>query len=78
MAVLRFMCACCQINLEKVQERWWEALLEGEAKINVQKIDAVRPMDELEDEAQAKIEEMMYNEHCKRIGKPQSHEQVRR
>lgn len=62
------------INLEKNQERWWEALLTNEPKISVRKIDASRPITDLDDEAQAKIEEMMYNEHQKRLGKPQTHE----
>lgn len=62
------------INLEKVEERWWDALLTDEPKINVRKIDPSRPMTDLDDEAQAKIEEMMYNEQQKRLGRPQSHE----
>ena len=68
---------CVQITLEKVQERWWEALLKADPRINVRKIDASRPITDLDDEAQAKIGEMMYNERQKRLGKPQSHEQVR-
>ncbi|CAD5124439.1 DgyrCDS12722 [Dimorphilus gyrociliatus] len=62
------------INLEKIEERWWESALKGEPTINVRKIDASRPITDLDDEAQAKIEEMMYNEQMKRLGKPQSHE----
>lgn len=62
------------INLEKVQERWWEAVLVDEPKINVRKIDPSRPITDLDDEAQAKIEELMYNEQQKRLGLPQSHE----
>ena len=65
-----------QVNMEKKEERWWEALLTDEPKISVRKIDASRPMSDLDDEAQAKIEEMMYNEHRKRLGLPQSHEEV--
>ena len=66
-----------QICLEKVQERWWEAVFVNEPRINVRKIDPSRPITDLDDEAQAKIEEMMFNEHQKRLGKPQSHEVVR-
>lgn len=62
------------INLDKKQERWWEAILTTEPKINVQKIDASRPMTDLDDEAQTKIEEMMFNERQKKLGLPQSHE----
>jgi len=65
-----------QINLEKVQERWWEAVFTDEPKISVRKIDPSRPITDLDDEAQAKIEELMYNEHQKRLGLPQSHEKV--
>jgi hypothetical protein len=65
-----------QVNLEKVQERWWEAVFLDEPKINVRKIDASRPMTDLDDEAQTKIEEMLYNEHQKHLGLPQSHEKV--
>jgi len=65
-----------KINLEKVQERWWEAVLIDEPKINVRKIDPSRPITDLDDEAQAKIEELMYNEQQKRLGLPQSHEKV--
>ncbi|XP_074647596.1 nudC domain-containing protein 3-like isoform X2 [Tubulanus polymorphus] len=62
------------INLDKIQERWWDSLIVNEEKINVRKIDASRPITDLDDEAQAKIEEMMFNERQKRLGLPQSHE----
>ncbi|XP_033736495.1 nudC domain-containing protein 3-like isoform X2 [Pecten maximus] len=62
------------VNLEKKEERWWEALLTSESKINVRKIDASRPMTDLDDEAQAKIGEMMYNERQKKLGLPTSEE----
>ncbi|WAQ96656.1 NUDC3-like protein [Mya arenaria] len=64
-----------QVTLEKREERWWEALLDGEEKISVRKIDASRPMTDLDDEAQAKIEEMMYNDRRKKMGLPTSQEQ---
>lgn len=51
-------------------------MLEGEERINVRAIDASRPITDLGEEEQAKIEEMMYNENQKRLGLPQSHEQV--
>ena len=62
--------------MDKKQERWWEAVLTSEPKINVRKIDASRPMTDLDDEAQAKIEEMMFNERQKKMGLPQTHEKV--
>ncbi|XP_005108640.1 nudC domain-containing protein 3 [Aplysia californica] len=62
------------INLEKKQERWWENVFTDEPKINTKKIDCSRPMTDLDDEAQAKIEEMMFNQRQKQLGLPQSHE----
>lgn len=62
------------INFEKKEERWWEACFTDEPKINVRKIDASRPMSDLDQEAQAKIEEMMYNDRQKKLGLPQTHE----
>ncbi|KAK3758560.1 hypothetical protein RRG08_051000 [Elysia crispata] len=62
------------INLEKKQERWWERVFIGESGINTRKIDCSRPMTDLDDEAQAKIEEMMFNQRQKQLGLPQSHE----
>jgi hypothetical protein len=67
---------CFQINFEKKEERWWEAVLTTEPKISVRKIDASRPMTDLDDEAQAKIEEMMYNDRQKKLGLPTAKEQV--
>ncbi|KAK2192271.1 hypothetical protein NP493_35g02031 [Ridgeia piscesae] len=63
------------VNLEKVQERWWEAVLASEPTINVRNIDPSRPMSDLDDEAQAKIQEMMFNERQKQLGLPTSNEQ---
>ncbi|CAG5134483.1 unnamed protein product [Candidula unifasciata] len=62
------------INLEKKQERWWEHVFVDEPKINTRKIDCSRPMTDLDDEAQAKIEEMLFNQRQKQLGLPQSHE----
>ncbi|XP_046399258.1 nudC domain-containing protein 3 isoform X2 [Ischnura elegans] len=57
-----------QIHLEKCQERWWDALLTSEEKINLQNIDASRPMDDLRQEEQMKIQELMWAEQRKRMG----------
>jgi hypothetical protein len=63
--------------LEKLEERWWDALLTDEPKISIRKIDPSRPMTDIDEGAQAKIEEMMYNERQKQLGLPQSHEKVK-
>ena len=60
-----------------MQERWWDCLIVGEPKISVRKIDPSRPMTDLDDEAQAKLEEMMWNERQKALGLPQSGQLVR-
>lgn len=65
-----------QLNLEKVQERWWDAVFINEPKINVREIDCSRPMSDLKEDEQMKIQELMYNERQKRLGLPQSHEEV--
>uniref|UniRef100_T1JKP9 CS domain-containing protein n=1 Tax=Strigamia maritima TaxID=126957 RepID=T1JKP9_STRMM len=57
------------VNLEKVQERWWDSLLIDEPKINIRNIDASRPMNDLADDEQAKIHELMYNQQQKQLGK---------
>lgn len=61
--------------LDKIQERWWEAAFLGEDKINTRKIDCSRPMHELDEEAQAKIHQLMYDEHRKRQGLPTSEQE---
>ncbi|OON23790.1 CS domain protein [Opisthorchis viverrini] len=63
-----------QFCLDKVEERWWDAAFEGEDKINTRKIDCSRPMHELDEESQAKIHQLMYDQECKRKGLPTSEE----
>ncbi|GIY29052.1 nudC domain-containing protein 3 [Caerostris extrusa] len=58
------------ICLQKMQERWWDSFFVGEPKINLKAIDPSIPYEDLDPESQAKIEELMYNEHLKRLGKP--------
>lgn len=64
------------ISYDKVQDYWWESAFEGEARINVQKIDCSRPMHELDQEAQAKIAQMLFDEDQKRKGLPTTEEKV--
>uniref|UniRef100_A0A0X3QEA5 NudC domain-containing protein 3 n=1 Tax=Schistocephalus solidus TaxID=70667 RepID=A0A0X3QEA5_SCHSO len=62
------------INLDKVSELWWEAAFVDEEKIDVQKIDCSRPMHELDEESQAKIAQMLFDQEQKRLGLPTSEE----
>ena len=64
------------MNLEKVQERWWDAVFVNEPKLSVRKMECSRPMTDLDDEAQTKIEQMMYDDHRKKLGLPTHEEQV--
>ena len=62
--------------MEKQDERWWENLLQNEEKLDLKKINPEKPMNELDEEAQAKIKQMMYDDRQKRLGLPTSEEQV--
>ncbi|XP_076170902.1 nudC domain-containing protein 3 [Ptiloglossa arizonensis] len=64
------------IHLEKASERWWEALLVGEPKIELGKIDCSRNLDEMGSEEQMKVQELMWNHQQKVLGKPTS-EQIK-
>ncbi len=59
-----------------MEEFWWSAAFKGEKEIDVQKIDASRPMSELDEEAQAKIAQMLFDQEQKRKGLPTTEEKV--
>ncbi|XP_043668028.1 nudC domain-containing protein 3 [Vespula pensylvanica] len=60
------------IHLEKVSERWWDALIMEEPKIELNKIDCSRNLDEMGLTEQMKVEELMWNHQQKLLGKPTS------
>ncbi|XP_025836422.1 nudC domain-containing protein 3 isoform X2 [Agrilus planipennis] len=62
------------IHLDKVQEMWWNCLLQNEPKLDISKIDCSRPFEELPEDAQAKIEELAWNQERKIQGLPTSQE----
>lgn len=62
------------IHLEKCQEIWWNCLIKSEPQLDISKIDCSRPYDELSEEAQAKIEELQWNQERKKLGLPTSDE----
>ena len=64
------------MSLDKVDEYWWEAAFEGETRINVQEIDCSRPLHELDEEAQGKIAQLIYDQEQKRRGLPTTEEAV--
>ncbi|RZF46775.1 hypothetical protein LSTR_LSTR002638 [Laodelphax striatellus] len=53
------------INCEKQTERWWDGLLVTEPKIDSTKIDSSRPMSDLSEEEQMKIQELMWTQEQK-------------
>ncbi|XP_035737597.1 nudC domain-containing protein 3-like [Vespa mandarinia] len=60
------------IHLEKVSERWWDALIMEEPKIELNKIDCSRNLYEMGLTEQMKVEELMWNHQQKLLGKPTS------
>jgi hypothetical protein len=59
-----------------VDERWWEKLLQSEEKIDLKSIRPEKPFTDLDEESQAKIKQLMYDEKQKKLGLPTSEEQV--
>lgn len=66
-----------QINLSKVGEYWWSAILEGEEQIDIDKINKERSMATVDEEEHAVLDRLSFDYHQKLQGKPQSHEMVR-
>uniref|UniRef100_A0A1B6CE11 CS domain-containing protein n=1 Tax=Clastoptera arizonana TaxID=38151 RepID=A0A1B6CE11_9HEMI len=53
------------IHLEKRNERWWPALLTSEPELDLSLIDAYKPINDLDDREQMKIEKVMWKEKRK-------------
>ncbi|XP_067203109.1 nudC domain-containing protein 3 isoform X2 [Linepithema humile] len=64
------------IHLEKVIERWWEALIVDEPKIDLSKIDCSKHFDDMASDEQMKVQELMWNHQQKLLDKPTS-EQIK-
>ncbi|XP_075973620.1 nudC domain-containing protein 3 [Anticarsia gemmatalis] len=62
------------IHLEKVQERWWDRLLNNEEPIDLSKIDCSRPLTDLPEDHVAKVRELQWNQERKMQGLPTSDE----
>lgn len=59
-----------QISLEKSTEKWWDRLLENEAKINLGELEIEKRFDELDDEARMKILQMQHETMNSALGRP--------
>ncbi|XP_040201955.1 nudC domain-containing protein 3 [Rana temporaria] len=65
---------CISISLSKCGEYWWNAVLEGEEKIDIDKINKERGMATVDEEEHAVLDRLTFDYHRKLQGKPQSHE----
>ncbi|XP_041066125.1 nudC domain-containing protein 3 [Carcharodon carcharias] len=65
---------CILINLNKNGEYWWNAILEGEETIDIDKINKERSMATVDEEEHAVLDRLTFDYHQKMQGKPQSHE----
>ncbi|XP_029173166.1 nudC domain-containing protein 3 isoform X2 [Nylanderia fulva] len=57
------------IHLEKVTERWWEALIIDEPKIDLSKIDCSKHFDDMIPEEQMNVQKLMWNQQQKLLNK---------
>lgn len=64
-----------QINLEKQEHRWWTCVLDGDAEIDKEKIDTTTHVQDFDDQTQADIRKVMYDQEQKMKGLPTSEEQ---
>ncbi|XP_030746108.1 nudC domain-containing protein 3 isoform X2 [Sitophilus oryzae] len=60
------------IHLDKCKEIWWDRLITSENRLDITKLDCSRPFEDLPEDAQAKIEELGWNQERKRLGLPTS------
>ncbi|XP_064328818.1 nudC domain-containing protein 3 [Phalacrocorax carbo] len=65
---------CILISLNKGDEYWWNAILEGEEQIDIDKINKERSMATVDEEEHAVLDRLTFDYHQKLQGKPQSHE----
>ena len=64
------------VSLEKREERFWTAVLEGDAEIDKTKVDTTRDISDFDEQTQSDFEHVMYDHRQKLQGKPTSQELV--
>ncbi|KAF6726184.1 NudC domain-containing protein 3 [Oryzias melastigma] len=65
---------CVVLSLSKTSETWWNAVLKGEAEIDINQINRERSMATVDEEEHAVLDRLTFDYHQKLQGKPQSHE----
>jgi len=61
-----------EVTLVKTRETWWKNVVEGEPEIDTQKVDSVRSVHDYDDETQAGIRKIMFDQEQKKKGLPTS------
>ena len=64
------------VNLDKTEERFWTAVLEGDAEIDKTKVDTTRDISDFDEQTQSDFHHVMYDHRQKLQGKPTSQEVV--
>ncbi|KAJ7381978.1 protein localization to pericentriolar material [Desmophyllum pertusum] len=62
------------VNLDKTEERFWTAVLEGDAEIDKTKVDTTRDISDFDEQTQSDFHHVMYDHRQKLQGKPTSQE----
>ncbi|XP_044731546.1 nudC domain-containing protein 3 [Chrysoperla carnea] len=61
-----------QIHIEKQMESWWERFLTTEPVLDLQQMDCSRPLEDLPEDVQAKIEQLRWDAEQRNKGLPTS------
>ena len=62
------------ISFEKAVETWWPCVIKGHAEIDTQKVDSTKRVEEYDEETQAAIRKIMFDQAQKAKGLPTSEE----
>eukprot|EP00602_Paraphysomonas_sp_CaronLab_P001702 CAMPEP_0185034018 /NCGR_PEP_ID=MMETSP1103-20130426/23505_1 /TAXON_ID=36769 /ORGANISM="Paraphysomonas bandaiensis, Strain Caron Lab Isolate" /LENGTH=247 /DNA_ID=CAMNT_0027570501 /DNA_START=141 /DNA_END=884 /DNA_ORIENTATION=+ len=62
------------ITLDKTRHTWWKHILKGDPEIDTTKVDSTQNISEYDEETQATIRKIMFDQKQKRLGLPTSEE----